>query len=205
MNKYSFLGETPAEALREAQKKCGEDAIVISTKKVEGKTPYDKGMYEVVVMLEDETIMQNKEFTKVAITKASSDDNQPLKAQVYDYREEILKMQNLLEQVQKTLWKPKSQLFDLTIPPEFIDIYTIFEKNEFDSEMTYSIMKKTIKELPVALKVNSKKVNDFFKLILRKVIPIKIESPLRKEQRKIMMMVGPTGVGKTTTISKLAA
>lgn len=205
MNKYSFLGETPAEALREAQKKCGEDAIVISTKKVEGKTPYDKGMYEVVVMLEDDTIMQNKEFTKVAITKASSHDNQPLKAQVYDYREEILKMQNLLEQVQKTLWKPKSQLFDLTIPPEFIDIYTIFEKNEFDSEMTYSIMKKTIKELPVALKVNSKKVNDFFKLILRKVIPIKIESPLRKEQRKIMMMVGPTGVGKTTTISKLAA
>lgn len=205
MNKYSFLGETPAEALREAQKKCGEDAIVISTKKVEDKTPYDKGMYEVVVMLEDETIMQNKEFTKVAITKASSDDNQPLKAQVYDYREEILKMQNLLEQVQKTLWKPKSQLFDLTIPPEFIDIYTIFEKNEFDSEMTYSIMKKTIKELPVALKVNSKKVNDFFKLILRKVIPIKIESPIRKEQRKIMMMVGPTGVGKTTTISKLAA
>src|SRR5574344_1863118 len=32
-----------------------------------------------------------------------------------------------------------------------------------------------------------------------------MEQPLRKEQRKIMMMVGPTGVGKTTTISKLAA
>lgn len=152
MNKYSFLGETPAEALREAQKKCGEDAIVISTKKVEGKTPYDKGMYEVVVMLEDETIMQNKEFTKVAITKASSDDNQPLKAQVYDYREEILKMQNLLEQVQKTLWKPKSQLFDLTIPPEFIDIYTIFEKNEFDSEMTYSIIEKNYKRVTCCTK-----------------------------------------------------
>lgn len=205
MNKYSFLGESPAEALREAQKQCGEDAIVISTKKVAGTNPYEKGMYEVVVMVEDDDIVKNKEFTKVAITKASSEDSRPLVAQVYDYKEEILKMQSLLEQVQKTLWKPKSQLFDLTIPPEFIDIYTIFEKNEFDSEMTYSIMKKTIKELPVALKVNSNKVNDFFKLILRKVIPIKLEAPLRKEQRKIFMMVGPTGVGKTTTISKLAA
>ncbi|OCL82942.1 flagellar biosynthesis protein FlhF [Arcobacter porcinus] len=205
MKKYSFLGETPAEALREAQKQCGEDAIVISTKKVAGKTAYDKGMYEVVVMVEDDELAKNKEFTKVAITKASSEDKNPIVAQVYDYKEEILKMQSLLEQVQKTLWNPKSQLFDLTIPPEFIDIYTIFEKNEFDSEMTYSIMKKTIKELPVSLKVNYKKVNDFFRLILRKVIPIKMEIPLRKEQRKIIMMVGPTGVGKTTTISKLAA
>ncbi|HJE03415.1 Flagellar biosynthesis protein FlhF [Aliarcobacter thereius] len=205
MKKYSFLGETPAEALREAQKQCGEDAIVISTKKVAGKTAYDKGMYEVVVMVEDDELAKNKEFTKVAITKASSEDKSPIVAQVYDYKEEILKMQSLLEQVQKTLWNPKSQLFDLTIPPEFIDIYTIFEKNEFDSEMTYSIMKKTIKELPVSLKVNYKKVNDFFRLILRKVIPIKMEVPLRKEQRKIIMMVGPTGVGKTTTISKLAA
>ncbi|MFY4785967.1 flagellar biosynthesis protein FlhF, partial [Aliarcobacter butzleri] len=31
------------------------------------------------------------------------------------------------------------------------------------------------------------------------------EVPLRPQQRKIIMMVGPTGVGKTTTLSKLAA
>ncbi len=72
----------------------------------------------------------------------------------------------------------------MIIPPEFIDIYTIFEKNEFDSEMTYTIMKKTIKELPVSLKSNQKKVNDFFKLILRRVIPIKIEATFKKRAEK---------------------
>ena len=128
-----------------------------------------------------------------------------MKTQVYDFREEILKMQGVLEQVQKSIWNPKSQLYDLTIPPEFASMYSIFEQNEFDQEMTYTIMKKTIKQLPIALKSNPKKVNDFFKLILRRVIPIKHEVPLRKHQRKIIMMVGPTGVGKTTTISKLAA
>lgn len=124
---------------------------------------------------------------------------------MYDFKEEILKMQDAIEQVQKSIWDPKSQLYDLTIPPEFVDIYNLFESNEFDQEMTYTIMKKTIRQLPVGMKSNPHKINDFFKLILRRIIPIKNEVPLRKHQRKIMMMVGPTGVGKTTTIAKLAA
>ncbi|MCT7911879.1 flagellar biosynthesis protein FlhF [Arcobacter lacus] len=204
MNKLSFLGETPTVALRKAQEECGEDAIVISTKKIANANGLNKDMYEIVVAVEDEDTKKNLVYTKSAITKAN-ENQEAIKAQVYDFKEEILKMQHLLEQVQKSIWDPKSQLFDLTIPPEFAPMYDIFEKNEFDQEMTYSIMKKTIKQLPISLKSNPKKINDFFKLILRRVIPIKHEVPLRPQQRKIIMMVGPTGVGKTTTISKLAA
>ena len=122
-----------------------------------------------------------------------------------EFKTEISKMKEVLSQVQKTLWEPKSQLFDLTIPLEFIDIYSLFEKNEFDKEMTYSILKKTIEQLPVALKSDPVKVTNFFHLVLRRLIPIKLEVPLSTQQRKIMMFVGPTGVGKTTTIAKLAA
>lgn len=204
MNKLSFLGETPTIALRKAQEECGEDAIVISTKKIANANGLNKDMYEIVVAIEDEETKKNLVYTKSAITKAN-ENQEAIKAQVYDFKEEILKMQHLLEQVQKSIWNPKSQLFDLTIPPEFAPMYDIFEKNEFDQEMTYTIMKKTIKQLPISLKSNPNKINDFFKLILRRVIPIKHEVPLRPQQRKIMMMVGPTGVGKTTTISKLAA
>ena len=204
MNMLSFLGETPTVALRLAQEECGEDAIVISTKKISDLSTNGKNMYEVVVAVEDEAKKKNLIYTKSAIAKATNNSKE-MKTQVYDFKEEILKMQEVLEQVQKSIWNPKSQLYDLTIPPEFASMYNIFEQNEFDQEMTYTIMKKTIKQLPIALKSNPKKINDFFKLILRRVIPIKHEVPLRKHQRKIIMMVGPTGVGKTTTISKLAA
>ncbi len=204
----SFLGETPTKALRKAQEECGEEAIVISTKKISDPKS-KKDMYEVVVALEEEqeTIHTKKtqDFTKKITTTNSNLKDSDFTAKVYDFKEEILKMQDAIEQVQKSIWDPKSQLYDLTIPPEFVDIYNLFESNEFDQEMTYTIMKKTIKQLPVGMKSNPQKINDFFKLILRRIIPIKNEVPLRKHQRKIMMMVGPTGVGKTTTIAKLAA
>ena len=204
MNMLSFLGETPTIALRLAQEKCGEDAIVISTKKVSNANENGQNMYEVVVAIEDENANNNLTYSKQTITK-SNPPHKPIQANVYDFKEEILKMQKALEQVKQSIWQPKSQLYDLTIPHEFIDIYTLFEKNEFDQEMTYTIMKKTIRQLPISLKSNPQKINDFFKLVLRRIIPIKFEVPLRKHQRKIIMMVGPTGVGKTTTISKLAA
>ena len=204
----SFLGETPTKALRKAQEECGEEAIVISTKKISDPKS-KKDMYEVVVALEEEQdFVQTKnrqDFTKKITTNNNSLKDSDFSAKVYDFKEEILKMQDAIEQVQKSIWDPKSQLYDLTIPPEFVDIYNLFESNEFDQEMTYTIMKKTIKQLPVGMKSNPQKINDFFKLILRRIIPIKNEVPLRKHQRKIMMMVGPTGVGKTTTIAKLAA
>ena len=70
-------------------------------------------------------------------------------------------MQSVLEQVQNQFGIQKSQLYDLTIPPEFASMYNIFEQNEFDQEMTYTIMKKTIKQLTNCFKIKSKKVDDF--------------------------------------------
>ncbi len=63
MNMLSFLGETPTIALKKAQEECGEEAIVISTKKISSAKDGNKDMYEVVVALEDSNTMNepNKE------------------------------------------------------------------------------------------------------------------------------------------------
>ena len=211
MKMLSFLGETPSKALHNAQKECGSDAVVISTKKISSKGKDSANMYEIVVALEEEydnhknIPTQNIVHKSISNHSNSSNSENIESTQFYDFKTEIERMQESLAQVQKILWEPKSQLYDLTIPPEFIDIYNLFEENEFDSEMTYSILKKTIEQLPVAMKSNPAKIHSFFKLILRRIIAVKHEIPLRAHQRKIMMLVGPTGVGKTTTIAKLAA
>ena len=46
MRTLSFLGETPTEALQNALKECGDDGIVISTKKISDKRTNGKDMYE---------------------------------------------------------------------------------------------------------------------------------------------------------------
>ena len=156
MNMLSFLGETPTQALRNAQKECGEDAIVISTKKIADKKTSGKDMYEVVVALEEEYEKHQKIPKQKIVKKTHTEDvvHTEFIAQFYDFKAEILKMQETILNVQKSLWSPKSQLFDLTVPIEFVDIYNLFEQNEFDSEMTYTILKKTIQQLPPALKAN---------------------------------------------------
>jgi flagellar biosynthesis protein FlhF len=209
MKKLSFLGETPTKALKNAQMECGSDAVVISTKKISSKGRGTENMYEIVVALEDEYDMHHNNIPKQQIidnnTQSNRVENNIQNPQFYDFKTQIEQMQDSIAQVQKTLWEPKSHIYDLSIPPEFIDMYDLFEKNGFDQEMTYSIMKKTIEQLPVSMKGNKEKIRNFFKLILRRIIAVKHEVPLRIHQRKIMMFVGPTGVGKTTTIAKLAA
>jgi flagellar biosynthesis protein FlhF len=207
MKILSFLGETPTIALKNAQKECGDDAVVVSTKKIASKKEgASSDMYEITVALEKEDIAKIPKKKIISSSSSSNSTNQKqVSAQFFDFEQEVASMQEFVKKIQKTLWEPRSRLYDLNIPPEFIDIYNLFLENEFDPEMTYSIMKKTIEQLPVALKSSPQKINNFFRLILRRVIAVKHEVPLRIHQRKIMMFVGPTGVGKTTTIAKLAA
>ncbi len=202
MKTLSFLGETPTQALQNALKECGDEGIVISTKKISDKRTHGKDMYEILIALEEE-----KDFEQLRdkVQVSGSNNGIDLSPQFYDFKSEILQMQEEIKKVQKILWEPKSKLYDLVVPSEFIDIYKLFELNDFDEEMTYTILKKTITQLPLAMKSSEEKITNFFKLILRRMISIKYEVPLRMHQRKVMMFVGPTGVGKTTTIAKLAA
>ena len=203
MKTLTFLGKTPTEALRKAKNKSGDDAIVIHTNMIADKSTNQTNMYEILIGIEEGSENSVQKENVVTYTAPASNEN--FKAQFYDFKMQINQMQESILQVQKSIRDPKSHLYDLIIPPEFVDIYNLFELNELDKEISYTILKKTIEQLPVKFKSNPKKINDFFKLILRRIIPIKYEVPLATNQKKIMMFVGPTGVGKTTTIAKLAA
>jgi len=59
--------------------------------------------------------------------------------------------------------------------------------------------------MPLKMRKNRVTIKRYFQTLLKKMIPIRIEREITPPHKKILMFVGPTGVGKTTTIAKLAA
>jgi flagellar biosynthesis protein FlhF len=94
---------------------------------------------------------------------------------------------------------------EFELPPEFSEIYALSRAIGMSPKHLDEIMKLTIKYMPLKMRKNRDTIRRYFHTLLKKMIPIRIEREIKPPHKKIMMFVGPTGVGKTTTIAKLAA
>ncbi len=122
-----------------------------------------------------------------------------------EIKTEISKLADKVKLIQNMFWNEKSPALDQPIPPEFAEIYRLAGQSGMDKEHLDSIMRLTLEHMPTRLRENSQTVKRYFQTLLRKMIPIRLESLPTPGSTKVMMLVGPTGVGKTTTIAKLAA
>jgi len=124
-----------------------------------------------------------------------------------DIQQEISKVSDKVKLIQNMIWDQdkNKRATTVSIPPEFAEIYRIAKESGMLKEHLDEIMRLSLENMPLAMRQNSKTVRRYFNVLLRKLTPIRIENKLSKPNKKIMMLVGPTGVGKTTTIAKLAA
>jgi len=122
-----------------------------------------------------------------------------------EIKKEIHKLSDNVKLMQNMLWDEKSPELDIPLPPEFAEIYRLASRSGMKMEHLNELMRVTLEHMPLKMKENSTTVKRYFKTILRKMIPIRVENPLMPGSKKVMMFVGPTGVGKTTSIAKLAA
>jgi len=231
----TFSGETPAVALKLAQKECGENALVVSTKQIRKKTINSTSLYEVVVAVEDveekykkskptkkrdEDVLLNisnaaKQISKIAKVTTNSfevvdrkEENSSLNANedLGDIKQEITKLADKIKLIQEMFWEEKApSRNNLQIPPEFSEIYKLAKKSGMGDDHLENIMNLTLEHMPGRMRSNSATIKRYFQVLLRKLIPIRVETQMTKRSKKVMMFVGPTGVGKTTTIAKLAA
>lgn len=89
------------------------------------------------------------------------------------------------------------------VPQEFAEIYRICKNSGMKNEHLDEIMRLSSELMPVNMRANSVTTKRFFREVLRKLIPCRVEN-IDMARKRIIMLVGPTGVGKTTTIAKLA-
>ncbi|ANV97611.1 flagellar biosynthesis protein FlhF [Helicobacter enhydrae] len=248
MKLYTYTGETPSEALRKAQSCHGPDPIIMHTKELRKKSLGQKGLYEVVIAVEeaeeqeqkqepqnsikkrlDEMAQRNfnkKKQDKITLNEAQTqqiqntmDQISTLKQHTYPttppqqinqsdlkaIKKEIESIDDRLKLIQSMFWeerKPTEQ--GSKIPQEFAEIYNIAKNSGIDKEKLDAIMDLSLELMPLQMRSNSVTIKRYFREVLRKMITCRNEN-LELTQKNIIMFVGPTGVGKTTTLAKLAA
>jgi len=122
-----------------------------------------------------------------------------------EIKSEINKLTDKVKIIQNMFWDEKSPDLESQIPPEFAEIYRLAAQSGMNKEHLDMLMQITLEHMPLKMRENSATVKRYFQTILRKMVPIRRETQLAPGAKKVMMLVGPTGVGKTTSIAKLAA
>lgn len=122
-----------------------------------------------------------------------------------EIKNELDDLNDKLKIIQNMLWEEKSPKSEgLNIPQEFAEIYRIAKNSGMNREHLDTIMQLSLELMPLKMRSSSTTIKRYFREVLRKMIYCRSEN-LNNDDRKIMMLVGPTGVGKTTTLAKLAA
>lgn len=241
MKLLTFTAPTPAQALKQAQMECGEEALVVSTKQIKKKSLGQPALYEVVVAVEesvarpvkspeptgramlelppDEVLVNISDAARQIsqIANAESPGNPPVSSapdaqitetQIHEIRiikEELLKLGDKVKLIQNMVWEEREPSKKLSIPPEFAEIYRVARSSDMDRAHLDAIMRLTLEHMPTQMRASSTTVRRYFQTLLRKMVPVRLEGEIKPPQKRIMMLVGPTGVGKTTTLAKLAA
>ena len=157
-----------------------------------------------------------KQISKIAdVTDPFEDLYQPLSQQnkvasvepkeLKEIKSEINKLTDKVKIIQNMFWDEKSPDISSQIPSEFSEIYRLASQSGMNKDHLDSLMQVTLEHMPLKMRENSSTVKRYFQTILRKMVPIRRETVPTVGMKKVIMLVGPTGVGKTTSIAKLAA
>ena len=189
-----------------------EDAPMQGAPRVEPKAEpkYNKSGEDVLFSL-SEAAKQISQIAQATSDTSFSNSMKPLEKTVPnedlgDIKNEINKLADKIKLIQEMFWEEKAPHRNhLAIPSEFSEIYKLAKTSGMGEDHLENIMNLTLEHMPVRMKNSSETIKRYFQVLLRKLIPVRVEAELPKGNKRVMMFVGPTGVGKTTTIAKLAA
>jgi len=182
----TFVADTPKEAYEEAVVKYGTDIKLLSAKQVK----YDDGMLRCEVSI----AVPEKVFLATSMGEQTSSKE--------DSKEENIDESALLEELsllKKQLALMKEDILDVEDDSIMSRVKALFIQK--------GIAKKWLDNILMSLMGNSILSDE--KLLVSYILE-EIDEALKVveeslDEPKIVILVGPTGVGKTTTIAKLAA
>jgi len=207
MKVKKFYGVDNHDVIAKVKSELGADAVILHQRKVKPKGLigfFKKPIVEVVAAIEE------NEIAATGINTINMAKNQEL-----DLKQRITSKSNEKE-LKKEINDIKSMLGTVVTEMQNINltklnnnlnykidnsIYNVLRENEMDEEIINELLEKC------DIDINSIEVNDkeAIRKVLTQIIPPITNANISDLTSKVIFFVGPTGVGKTTTIAKIAA
>ena len=208
-----YMGKDAQEAMLKVKMDLGNDAVIISTRRVKQKgilSIFSKPLIEVLATLDDSS-------KKVAATKAEEQiqgDKSQLEEALNMKEKKLNQLETKVNNMETILQKIYNQIqFGQKPSTEVVQdlnskVYQLFTNNLLRNEVDPELTKKIINNIreKVGSSVNVSEVaSTLYSTIqnfLGKPEPIQLTS---NKKPYVIIFLGPTGVGKTTTLAKIAA
>lgn len=176
----TFRAPTIAEAINQVKKELGPDAIILGNKKV-AISPVES-VVEVMAAIEPEPLANNDE---------------------HEVKKDIEEIKSFLSM----LISSKDYFTQLQMKQPLAEIYHSLIVRGMDEKQTYMLLKKVLSQIDEETANKRQIIECFCRQLIDTVEFSKPFSDLRKTKGSptVFTFLGPTGVGKTTTLAKLAA
>lgn len=212
-----FQGATEQEALQLAKQELGKDVIITHIKSIKPKGIYrlfKKPLVEITAAVDEEQIYEKKNYQKIA---------EEMKKNPYEFRVNRddekssaieQKLDSLQTMIEKQLREQQTTVVEKEKEEQAIEEQTaamaciqMIYNQLINNEVEEAYANKVIAEIEQSLKPDAT-VDNILSTIYQKIV-LKLgetkELEFEEGKTKYVFFIGPTGVGKTTTIAKLAS
>ncbi|MCB9206106.1 MAG: AAA family ATPase [Ignavibacteriales bacterium] len=188
-----FKAKTLKEAIAEMKEVFGDEAIVLSTKVIDSfENGLEQKMFEITASVDEQETFE-------------TNNNNLENSNVRDFQSEMKKMTEKIYGISgndrtKNLTKhPKEQ--KVKVFDDFEKIKSQLLDKDIKTEIANSVIEKVSQYSPFVDEANR---DDYLISTLGSMIPTSEFELSKQNKPKVISLVGPTGVGKTTCIAKLA-
>jgi len=183
-----FRAKTFSDALKLVKKEFNEDALILASEEKKGLKPYVE-----VTAAVDYDLKQKKEEgdgeSEIPAQISGFEFEDSISSESHTIMPELTSIKNKIEELRSSFMEMRNIGYEISLPTQKKMIYHFLRERAFQKDLALLLCEK------------AQDINDIPLLILSNIKNIKKHD----DNRKAVMLIGPTGVGKTTTIAKLAA
>ncbi|GIV08824.1 MAG: flagellar biosynthesis protein FlhF [Fimbriimonadales bacterium] len=210
MQTKTYLAPTKLEALLKIREEHGTDVIILSERTVQkGKLLGKKPMVEIVVGIKGGEHEPKSEPTPASkVEPKGIDEYDPTQTRLRKLEREMQEIRALVQTIHASIMNGAAHpTTDEGLLPETPIIAASVDEHPLlrplmNAGVEIEIAHELLRRVP---RIPQNAAVDALKRTLMARIPIGGALPRESRHRQVAVLVGPTGVGKTTTIAKLAA